>query len=113
MEKNKIKVCIVGHTNRPGIFVEGNVIVILFETKNFHAIEENKKMIVNVGSVGQSRESNHKACYVIVNDNRFYYRRVGYDMDKTIKKIYGINRLNNYLGDRLKSKDGHHSPLEP
>tara|TARA_B100000315_G_scaffold202504_1_gene195248 strand:- start:11075 stop:11863 length:789 start_codon:yes stop_codon:yes gene_type:complete len=105
MAQNKIKVCFIGHTHRPGIFSEGNFTMIPSDTKNFYTMEENKKMIVNVGSVGQSRDYNSKACYVIVDDNRFYYRRVEYDVDKTIKKIYGISRLDNYLGDRLKSKD--------
>ncbi len=104
MAKNKIKVCFVGHTHRPGIFVEGNFSMIPSDTKIFYAMEENKKMIVNVGSVGQSRDYNSKACYIIVDDNRFYCRRVRYDVDKTIKKIYGIDQLNNYFGDRLKSK---------
>ncbi len=104
MAKNKIKVCFIGHTHRPGIFLEGNFRMTPYDAKDFHTIEENKKMIVNVGSVGQSRDYNYKACYVTVDGNRFYYRRVEYDVDKTIKKIYGINRLNNYLGDRLKSK---------
>ena len=104
MEQNKIKACFVGHTHRPGIFLEGSFNMISCKADDFHSIEENKKMIVNVGSVGQPRDENQKACYVIVDDNRVYYRRVKYDVDKTIKKIYAIKRLNNYLGNRLKSK---------
>ncbi len=62
-------------------------------------------MIVNVGSVGQSRDDDWKACYLIIEGNRFYYRRVEYDVEKTQKKIYNIDGLNNFLGDRLKFKD--------
>ncbi len=106
--QNNIKVCFVGHTHRPGIFVEGNFSMIPSGVDDFHAIDENNKMIVNVGSVGQPRDYNHKACYVIVDGNRFYYRRVGYDVDQAIKKIYGIDRLNNYSGDRLRVKGSNH-----
>ena len=104
MAKNKFKVCFIGHTHRPGVFIEGNFNMIPYDVEEFHAIEKNNKMIVNVGSVGQSRDNNHNAFYVIMDDNRLYYRSVKYDVDKTIKKIYEIDRLDNYLGDRLKSK---------
>ena len=104
MEQNEIKVCFVGHTHRPGIFIEGRFSMLSWDADDFHSIEENKKMIVNVGSVGQPRDENRKASYVIVDDKRVFYRRVKYDVDKTIKKIYAIKRLNNYLGNRLKSK---------
>lgn len=57
MAQKNIKVCFVGHTHRPGIFVEENFTMIPSDSKNFHDIEENKKMIVNVGSVGQSSNS--------------------------------------------------------
>lgn len=102
MAKNGIKICFIGHTHRPGIFVEGSFNVIPYDTSDTHAIEENKKMIVNVGSVGQPRNHNHNACYVIVDDKLFYYRRVEYDVEKTIKKIYEIKQLDNYLGNRLR-----------
>ena len=102
MKQSKIDVCFVGHSHRPGVFIEGNINKILFDAKEYHLFEKEKKMIINVGSVGQSRDSNKKACYLIVNGSRFYYRRIEYDVDKTIEKIYKISRLSNYLGDRLK-----------
>ena len=108
MAQNKIRVCFIGHTHWPGIFLEGNLRMIPYDEKGFHDIEKSKKMIVNVGSVGQPRDKNHKACYLIVDGNRFYYRRVQYDVDKIIKKIYGINGLNDYLGDRLRVKGSKH-----
>lgn len=103
MEENSLSVCFVGHTHRPGIFVEGEMDMIPYDANDNHTIEEEKKMIVNVGSVGQSRDNNRNACYLVVENNRIYYRRVKYDVDKTIGKIYKIDRLNNYLGDRLKT----------
>lgn len=102
MEQNNINVCFVGHSHKPGIFQEGNVNMIPFDAEDFYSINKDSRMIVNAGSVGQSRDNIWKACYVVVDGNRFFYRRVEYDVDKTIRKIYKIERLNNYLGNRLK-----------
>lgn len=45
---------------------------------------------------------NPKACYLVVDGDRFYYRWIAYDLKKTISKIYKIDRLHNFLGDRLR-----------
>jgi hypothetical protein len=78
---------------------------------------------VNVGSVGQPRDGNNRACYVVLHpagatggngsasdaDSGTFtagtvieYRRVPYEFEKTIAKIYGIPELDNFLGDRLR-----------
>ena len=60
----------------------------------------------NVGSVGQPRDSDPRACYVIVHedeDPQVEFRRVEYPLDKTVQKIYAIPNLDNMLGDRLRS----------
>jgi hypothetical protein len=73
--------------------------------------------LINVGSVGQPRDGDPRACYVILDDGqsagedgangsvhspRITYRRVAYDFEKTIQKIYGISELEPFLGDRLR-----------
>ena len=41
--------------------------------------------MINVGSVGQPRDGDRRACYVVLDDEaRSRYRRVEYDIDKTI-----------------------------
>jgi len=55
-----------------------------------------------VGSVGQPRDGDWRACYVLLADETINYRRVEYDIDSTIKKIYEIPDLENFLGDRLR-----------
>jgi len=65
---------------------------------------------VNVGSVGQPRNSDNRASYIILNDSdpaapgrtTVNFRRVTYDFEKTIAKIYDIPDLDNFLGDRLR-----------
>ena len=43
-----------------------------------------------------------RACYILLNDDTIHYRRVEYDVETTVKKIYGIDDLENFLGDRLR-----------
>jgi diadenosine tetraphosphatase ApaH/serine/threonine PP2A family protein phosphatase len=61
-----------------------------------------RKILVNVGSVGQPRDGDNRSCYVILDDEKVRYRRVAYDFEKTIAKIYAIDDLDNFLGDRLR-----------
>ncbi|MBX7102683.1 MAG: metallophosphatase family protein [Gemmataceae bacterium] len=95
------KYCFQGHTHVPGIFTE---------TMQFHAPDEiemtykldGRKTLCNVGSVGQPRDGDWRACYVLLDDETIRFRRVEYDVDSTVKKIYAIPELENFLGDRLR-----------
>lgn len=95
------KYCFQGHTHIPGVFSEDY---------NFHTPEElgfkldlgEQKVLVNVGSVGQPRDGDPRPSYVVVKDNTVHFRRVSYDFEKTIAKIYPIPELDNFLGDRLR-----------
>ena len=62
-----------------------------------------EKAMVNVGSVGQPRDGNPQACYVVLEDELVRFRRVEYAWEKTIAKIYDIPDLDNFLGDRLRN----------
>ena len=39
---------------------------------------------------------------MILEDGVVTFRRIDYDREKTIRKIYDIPDLDNFLGDRLK-----------
>jgi len=95
------KYCFVGHTHVPGIFTEGAV---FYEPEqiDYKYTLDNRKTIVNVGSVGQPRDNDPRACYVVLNGNQVTFRRVEYDFRQTIDKIYSIPDLDNFLGDRLR-----------
>ena len=58
--------------------------------------------MVNVGSVGQPRDGDPRACYVLLSDNMIEYRRVAYPLEKTVEKIHAITELDPFLGDRLR-----------
>ena len=57
--------------------------------------------MINVGSVGQPRDNDPRACYVILDDDRMLFRRLEYPIDIVSEKIYATESLDNMLGDRL------------
>ncbi len=98
--------CFQGHTHVPGIFTESSN----EDTFQFHAPDEidyaykldGRKTLCNVGSVGQPRDGDWRACYVLLDGETIRFRRVEYDIDTTVRKIYDIPDLENFLGDRLR-----------
>ena len=92
--------CFQGHTHAPGVFTEDFRFRRPDQLDNQYVLDGQKAMI-NVGSVGQPRDGDNRACYVVLEDNKLTYRRVSYDIDQTAKQIYEIAELDNFLGDRL------------
>jgi predicted phosphodiesterase len=95
------KYAFVGHTHVPGVFTERMAFLEPDEI-NYQYTLADEKLIINVGSVGQPRDNDPRACYVVMNGNKITYRRVAYDFEPTIRKIYDIPQLDNFLGDRLR-----------
>ena len=93
--------CFQGHTHVPGIFTE-NMQFLSPEEVEFAYKLDGRKTLCNVGSVGQPRDGDWRACYILLTDETIHYRRVEYDVETTIKKIYAIPDLENFLGDRLR-----------
>lgn len=102
MMKRVEHICFQGHTHIPGIIVESGRFISPVDIDYVFTIGEEKAMI-NVGSVGQPRDEDPRACYVTVDseNNLVEYHRIDYDFEKTRKKIYDIPSLDNMLGDRL------------
>ncbi|MEN6405220.1 MAG: metallophosphoesterase family protein [Thermoguttaceae bacterium] len=90
-----------GHTHVPGVFTETFNFLSPDEINNEYRLGREKAMI-NIGSVGQPRDGDPRACYVILEDEVVRFRRVPYPLDRTIAKIYDVPELDNYLGDRLR-----------
>lgn len=98
------KYCFQGHTHIPGVFAEGRDYEFLAPDEiDYQFRLGDGKVMVNVGSVGQPRDNNPRACYVVLQDQLITFRRVEYDFEATAKKIYGIPDLDDMLGDRLRS----------
>ncbi len=94
-------ICFIGHTHLPGVFLEDPDFYSPDELGNVYPIIEDEKAIINVGSVGQPRDRDNRASYVYVEDNEVHFVRLEYDYEKTAEKIYAINKLDNFEGDRL------------
>jgi len=61
----------------------------------------NVMTMVNVGSVGQPRDGDPRACYVLLEGDTIVFRRVEYDIATTVRKIRDLPDLDDFLGDRL------------
>lgn len=94
--------CFQGHTHIPGIFTESGEFLSPEDIDYQYELRD-EKVMVNVGSVGQPRDSDPRGCYVILTDEHVEFRRVDYPFEETIKKIYAVPELDNMLGDRLRS----------
>jgi diadenosine tetraphosphatase ApaH/serine/threonine PP2A family protein phosphatase len=93
--------CFQGHTHIPGVFTENGEFFSPDECEHRFPLD-GAKLMVNVGSVGQPRDSDPRACYVILTDEEVEFRRVEYPFEETISKIYSVPELDNMLGDRLR-----------
>lgn len=93
--------CFQGHTHVPGVFTDDGRFLSPLDLNGRFQLGQ-RKVMINVGSVGQPRDTDNRSCYVILTDDALEYRRVPYDFEKTIEKIYSIPELDNFLGDRLR-----------
>ncbi len=90
-----------GHTHVPGVFTEDCRFLSPDEIDYEYRLGDEKAMI-NVGSVGQPRDGDPRTCYVVLEDGLVRFRRIDYGFEETIRKIYGIPELDNFLGDQLR-----------
>lgn len=98
----KGRICFVGHTHRPGIFVKDYLDSIHYKDASRLEIKDYNKYIVNVGSVGQPRDGNPLAAYCIYDTDKseVQIKRISYDIETARKKIISAG-LPKFLGDRL------------
>jgi len=125
--------CFVGHTHVPGVFFDDPY----FESPadlpemNYYGISSEQKVIINVGSVGQPRDRDVRASYVVMYENGetppdmddlpaagppgkgrgrdsggpgrmiVEFVRIEYDVDRAVKKILSEPDLDDFLGTRL------------
>ncbi|HWB54430.1 MAG TPA: metallophosphoesterase family protein [Tepidisphaeraceae bacterium] len=94
------KLCFVGHTHVPGVFLEGPDFFSPDELNGKYEITD-EKAIVNVGSVGQPRDRDLRSSFVVLSDTHIEFVRVMYDVDTTVKKVEAISELDDFLGTRL------------
>lgn len=97
----KTKICFIGHSHTPVIFVkEGQNYTFTFQEKL--KLQTAQSYIVNAGSIGQPRDGDPQASYVVYDseNKELQIKRVAYDVRKAQDKIIkaGLPRI---LADRL------------
>ena len=96
------RVCMVGHTHSPGVFTNEPDFYPPSELSGGKFIfQAGEKIVINVGSVGQPRDMDNRASYVVMHGTHVEFVRLAYNIDETVAKIKAIPQLDNYLGDRL------------
>ncbi|MFL5341914.1 MAG: metallophosphoesterase family protein [Gemmataceae bacterium] len=97
--------CFNGHTHIPGMIVQDGSAdrwrYVRPEEVEFNYRLDDRKTLINVGSVGQPRHGDWRASYALLDGDTVRFRRVDYDVNTTIKKIHDIPDLDDFLGDRL------------
>ncbi len=80
-------VCFFGHTHVPVAFIRDNMV--RGGTYSKFKVEPGKKYFVNVGAVGQPRDNNPKAGYVVydMDEGTIELRRLEYDIATAQRKI--------------------------
>lgn len=93
-----------GHTHHPCIIYDDFESRIPAELGYRTTLAPDRKAIVNVGSVGQPRDSDNRACYVLFDPaaRTVAWRRVPYDFEATARKIDATDCIDSRCGERLK-----------
>ena len=80
-------ICFHGHTHVPRVYMKTDKVQEVFSDSV--AIEDGAKYFINVGSVGQPRDGDWRACYAIydLEQQMVVFRRVDYDIAETQRKI--------------------------
>ncbi|MBY0525718.1 MAG: metallophosphoesterase family protein [Gemmataceae bacterium] len=84
--------CFMGHTHVPGIFIEGDGFYNPDDLDGRYRLG-GRKVLCNVGSVGQSRDDDKRASYVLLDDDMITFRRVEYDLDAMLRKVHRVAAL--------------------
>ncbi len=102
-------VTLFGHTHVPSCFVEtrdqpfrSNITFLSIEQLR---IEASRRYLINPGSVGQPRDGDPRAAYMVIHwgvEREVEWRRVEYDVEGACNKIFAAG-LPRVLGERLLS----------
>ncbi len=100
-QQQRHQVCLCGHTHVPR-FYDKLLLTQMHLPGPEHLLVPEKKYLVNIGSVGQPRDGDPAACYVIYHEatRRIEFRRVSYDIAGAQKKIRDAG-LPEMLAERL------------
>jgi diadenosine tetraphosphatase ApaH/serine/threonine PP2A family protein phosphatase len=96
------RLCFVGHSHRAGAWSIGSSGRAHEPRAEQVELDAGRRYVINVGSVGQPRDGDPRACYALwhVDDRRVTIERVPYDLATARDKILRAG-LPRFLADRL------------
>jgi len=101
-------VCFIGHTHIPKAFGQGIGEILLFDHNEEKGegiqLPRSPKLLINSGSVGQPRDGDWRAAYLIYDEESggLWLRRVGYDVETARNAVLEAG-LPSRLAERLKT----------
>lgn len=96
------RICVAGHTHQPGVHDQNfNFTPHSGDESSVFEFEPEGKYFVNVGSTGQPRDGDVRACYAVLTPESVTWHRVEYDFQTTMDKIDKISALHPNLARRL------------
>ncbi len=81
------KLCFIGHSHVPFIVERSQDREVKVVRELPYRLRNNCRYIVNAGSVGQPRDGDQRACYVIFDESKIDIIRVPYDIHLTQRKM--------------------------
>ena len=95
------RLCFIGHSHRPGIYAIGGGHSVERAAPR-ETLRPGLRYLINVGSVGQPRDRDPRACYALYDDagGRVELRRVEYPLERTQERMRAAG-IPAFLSDRL------------
>lgn len=124
-ERLDTRLCFIGHTHQPGVFLDDPYFDPPHELPDSpYFVLDDERAIVNVGSVGQPRDRDSRASYVLAHPfengeadspgggslvkqalrigiDQIEFVRVEYNIEATVQQILAEPALDDMLGNRL------------
>jgi diadenosine tetraphosphatase ApaH/serine/threonine PP2A family protein phosphatase len=81
--------CFIGHSHLPIVYYREPDETVRSSSKQSLELAPENRYIINVGSIGQPRDNDPRASYLLLDTDRkrIKYRRIEYDIDKTQAKM--------------------------
>lgn len=96
------KVCFHAHTHVPGVIRDTPLgWLTANELGGYFHYQKGMKALIDVGSVGQPRDGDQRACYLEIKKNEMHWRRVEYDVQAVVRKLEANEAFTSALAIRL------------
>jgi predicted phosphodiesterase len=81
------RICFIGHSHVPFVIERSRGEELTIRRELPYRLREDCRYIINAGSVGQPRDGDQRACYVIFDESKIDIIRVPYDIHLTQRKM--------------------------